>query len=31
LKSLGFNPVNLDGGYLLWSNSPAAKELVQKK
>lgn len=31
LKSLGFNPVNLDGGYLLWSNSPAAKELVRKK
>jgi len=31
LKSLGFNPVNLDGGYLLWSNSPAAKEFVQKK
>ena len=31
LKSLGFNPVNLDGGYLLRSNSPAAKEFVQKK
>ena len=24
LKELGFNPVNLDGGYLTWSNSPAA-------
>ncbi len=23
LKELGFNPVNLDGGYLTWSNSPA--------
>lgn len=23
LKELGFNAVNLDGGYLLWSNSPA--------
>ena len=25
LKELGFNAVNLDGGYLLWSNSPASK------
>ena len=25
LKELGFNPVNLDGGYLTWSTSPAAK------
>ena len=25
LKELGFNAVNLDGGYLTWSNSPAAK------
>jgi len=24
LKELGFNAVNLDGGYLTWSNSPAA-------
>jgi rhodanese-related sulfurtransferase len=30
LKELGFNAVNLDGGYLLWSNSPAAKSLVTK-
>jgi NADPH-dependent 2,4-dienoyl-CoA reductase/sulfur reductase-like enzyme/rhodanese-related sulfurtransferase len=30
LKELGFNAVNLDGGYLLWSNSPAAKTLITK-
>ena len=24
LKELGFNAVNLDGGYLTWINSPAA-------
>ena len=30
LKELGFNAVNLDGGYLLWSNSPASKLLVTK-
>ena len=30
LKELGFNAVNLDGGYLLWSNSPANKSLVTK-
>jgi NADPH-dependent 2,4-dienoyl-CoA reductase/sulfur reductase-like enzyme/rhodanese-related sulfurtransferase len=30
LQELGFNVVNLDGGYLLWSNSPAAKTLVTK-
>ena len=30
LKEIGFNAVNLDGGYLLWSNSPAAKSLVTK-
>jgi NADPH-dependent 2,4-dienoyl-CoA reductase/sulfur reductase-like enzyme/rhodanese-related sulfurtransferase len=30
LKELGFNAVNLDGGYLLWSNSPASKSLVTK-
>ena len=30
LKELGFNAVNLDGGYLTWSNSPAAfnQELI---
>ncbi len=27
LKNLGFEPVNLDGGYHLWSNSPASKQL----
>jgi NADPH-dependent 2,4-dienoyl-CoA reductase/sulfur reductase-like enzyme/rhodanese-related sulfurtransferase len=27
LKNLGFEPVNLDGGYHLWSNSPANKQL----
>ena len=27
LKGLGFDAVNLDGGYQLWSNSPAAHEL----
>jgi len=26
LKELGFNAVNLDGGYLTWSNSPAASK-----
>lgn len=26
LKELGFNAVNLDGGYLTWSNSPIAKK-----
>ena len=26
LNELGFNAVNLDGGYLTWSNSPAAKK-----
>ena len=30
LKELGFNAVNLDGGYLLWSNSPAFKSLITK-
>jgi len=29
LKELGFNAVNLDGGYLTWSNSPAAKKSKQ--
>ena len=27
LKNLGYEPVNLDGGYHLWSNSPAKTEL----
>lgn len=27
LKELGFNAVNLDGGYLTWSNSPAATKM----
>jgi NADPH-dependent 2,4-dienoyl-CoA reductase/sulfur reductase-like enzyme/rhodanese-related sulfurtransferase len=27
LRNLGFEPVNLDGGYHLWSNSPANKQL----
>ncbi len=31
LQELGFNAVNLDGGYLTWSNSPTAnKELISK-
>ena len=31
LQELGFNAVNLDGGYLTWSNSPASKkELISK-
>jgi rhodanese-related sulfurtransferase len=30
LKELGFNAVNLDGGYLLWSYSPASKSLITK-
>ena len=28
LKELGFNAVNLDGGYFTWSNSPAALNLL---
>ena len=28
LKNLGYEPVNLDGGYHLWSNSPAFSEEV---
>ncbi len=28
LKELGFNPVNLDGGYLTWINSPAATPVL---
>jgi rhodanese-related sulfurtransferase len=28
LKELGFNAVNLDGGYLTWSNSPIANKEI---
>ena len=28
LKELGFNAVNLDGGYLTWSNSPGAENAL---
>ena len=31
LKELGFNAVNLDGGYLTWSNSPAATTNKEKE
>ena len=31
LKELGFNAVNLDGGYLTWSNSPAATISMEKE
>ena len=31
LKELGFNAVNLDGGYLTWSNSPAATIKKEKE
>jgi NADPH-dependent 2,4-dienoyl-CoA reductase/sulfur reductase-like enzyme/rhodanese-related sulfurtransferase len=31
LKELGFNAVNLDGGYLTWSNSPASTKQKEKK
>lgn len=31
LKELGYNAVNLDGGYLTWSNSPAAKKIKEKE
>ena len=31
LKELGFNAVNLDGGYLTWSNSPAATTQKEKE
>ena len=31
LKELGFNAVNLDGGYLTWSNSPAATITKENK
>ncbi len=28
LKELGFNAINLDGGFLTWSNSPAAQKVL---
>lgn len=28
LKEMGFNAVNLDGGYLTWSNSPAGEKVL---
>ncbi len=31
LQELGFNAVNLDGGYLTWSNSPANEKLLLNK
>lgn len=31
LRELGFNAVNLDGGYLTWINSPAAKATEKAK
>ena len=31
LKDLGFNAVNLDGGYLTWSNSPAKAKVPVSK
>lgn len=31
LKELGFNAVNLDGGYLTWSNSPAGTTNKEKE
>lgn len=31
LQELGFNAVNLDGGYLTWSNSPAAEKILIKQ
>lgn len=31
LKEMGFNAVNLDGGYLTWSNSPAASKIKVSK
>jgi NADPH-dependent 2,4-dienoyl-CoA reductase/sulfur reductase-like enzyme/rhodanese-related sulfurtransferase len=31
LKELGFNAVNLDGGYLTWSNSPGATTKKEKE
>jgi len=31
LKELGFNAINLDGGYLTWSNSPGATTKKEKE
>jgi rhodanese-related sulfurtransferase len=31
LQELGFDAVNLDGGYLTWSNSPAATKIKVSK
>lgn len=31
LKELGYNAVNLDGGYLTWSNSPASTSKKEKE
>ncbi len=31
LQELGFNAVNLDGGYLTWSNSPANEKVLLNK
>jgi rhodanese-related sulfurtransferase len=31
LKELGFNAINLDGGYLTWSNSPASTTNKEKE
>ena len=31
LKELGYEAVNLDGGYLTWSNSPAAIKIPVSK
>jgi rhodanese-related sulfurtransferase len=28
LQELGFNAINLDGGFLTWSNSPATKKVL---
>ena len=28
LNELGYNAINLDGGYQTWSNSPAAKKVL---
>jgi rhodanese-related sulfurtransferase len=31
LKELGYNAINLDGGYLTWSNSPASLKRKEKE
>ena len=30
-KELGYNAINLDGGYLTWSNSPASTTKKEKE